>query len=188
MDLTHFRFTLEDDGIAVVLMDRAGERMNTLGPALFEDLTTLLDRLEEDDAVRAVVWGSAKPDNFLAGADIRFFETLDDPAAATEAIRTTHALFARLENLHVDRHKPVVAAIHGPCLGGGLELALTASLRIATDHPGTQLGQPEVRLGVIPAGGGTQRLPRLVGIAAALDLILTGRPLRPRRATFKALR
>lgn len=179
MDLSHFRFHI-DDGVAVVLMDRAGERMNTLGPAIFDDLTALLDRLESPD-VRAVVWGSAKRD-FLAGADIRFFDEITTPAEAEDVIRAVHTAFARLEALHVEAGKPVVAAIDGAALGGGLELALACSMRLVSDRDRTQLGQPEVQLGVIPAGGGTQRLPRTVGIQAALDMILTGRPVRPPKA------
>jgi len=184
-ELTHFHLDVSDEGIATVLLDVAGERMNTIGPMIFEDFVTVLDRLETDDAIRAVVLGSAKPDNFLAGADIRMFAMISEPAQAEEVVRSGQELYARLEALHTERNKPVVAAIHGPCLGGGLELALTASMRIATDHPKTQLGQPEVKLGVLPAFGGTQRLPVLIGVAAALDLILTGRSLRAGRA-YKA--
>jgi 3-hydroxyacyl-CoA dehydrogenase/enoyl-CoA hydratase/3-hydroxybutyryl-CoA epimerase len=181
MELTHFSFDT-DHGVALVLLDRAGESMNTIGPEIYDDFTAVVDRIESDPSIKAVVLGSAKRGNFLAGADIRFFETLADPAEAAAAIRELHALFARIEALHTVHGKPVVMAIDGACLGGGLELALTGSMRIATGNPKTQLGQPEVQLGVIPAGGGTQRLPRLVGIAAALDMILTGRSLRPYRA------
>jgi 3-hydroxyacyl-CoA dehydrogenase/enoyl-CoA hydratase/3-hydroxybutyryl-CoA epimerase len=177
--LEHFSFEVID-GIAVVRMDRAGESMNTIGPDLFSDFATILDRLQSDDSISGVVWTSAKKD-FLAGADIRWFETLDRDAAET-AITEAHHQFARLEALHRDAGKPVVAAIRGACLGGGLEMALLASSRIAADTERTQLGQPEVQLGVIPAGGGTQRLPRLVGVATALDLILTGRSITPRKA------
>lgn len=182
MDLTHLRLDIDDDGVATVLMDRAGERMNTLGPEVLADVEAVADHLAANDDVVAVVWGSAKPDNFLAGADIRFFETLDDPATAEAAILEVHRIFAKLEDLHRVHGKPVVAAIHGACLGGGNELALCASMRLADDDSATTLGQPEVKLGVIPAGGGTQRLPELVGIQVALDLILTGRSLRPHRA------
>jgi 3-hydroxyacyl-CoA dehydrogenase/enoyl-CoA hydratase/3-hydroxybutyryl-CoA epimerase len=182
MQLTHFQFEVGDDGVAVALMDRAGEPMNTLGPAVFDDFATIIDRVETDPTIKAVVFGSAKKGNFIAGADIRFFETLTAADVAADAIRELHAMFARIEALHVQHGKPVVAAIDGACLGGGLEFALLASTRIATDDRRTQLGQPEVQLGVIPAGGGTQRLPKLIGIAAALDLILTGKPARPRKA------
>ena len=181
MGLTHFTFDL-DNGIATVLLDRAGEPVNTIGPAIFDDFAAVVDRLESDPEIKAVVFGSAKASTFLAGADIRFFETLTDADEASDVIRELHALFARIEDLHTVHAKPVVMAIHGACLGGGLEFALTGSMRIATDGDATQLGQPEVQLGVLPAGGGTQRLPKLVGIAAALDMILTGRPAHPHRA------
>jgi 3-hydroxyacyl-CoA dehydrogenase/enoyl-CoA hydratase/3-hydroxybutyryl-CoA epimerase len=178
--LTHF--TIETDGgVAIVTMDRQGEPMNTLSPVLMDDFARLLEILETDGAIRAAVLTSAKKD-FLVGADVRWFSELGDPAEAEEAIRTGHALFARLEALHRRLGKPVVAAIDGAALGGGLELALACSHRVATDDPATTLGQPEVQLGVIPAGGGTQRLPALIGVAPALDLILTGRPVRPSKA------
>ena len=178
-ELTHFRLQVED-GVAVVTMDRLGEDLNTLDPSLMEDFAAVLTRIEGDD-VTGVVLISGKPDNFLAGANIKWFSTLT-PEGAEEAIRRGHALFARLEALHAGQGKPVVAAIHGACLGGGNELALACSHRLASDHPKTIFGQPEVQLGVIPAGGGTQRLPRLVGLANALDLILTGKTLDARRA------
>ncbi len=181
MELTHFSFDVQD-GVAIVLLDRAGEPMNTIGPVIFEDFVAVVDRIESDPAIKAAVFGSAKKGNFLAGADLRFFETLTDPEEASAVIRELHALFARIEGLHAVHGKPVVMAIDGACLGGGLEFALTGSTRIATDHHKTQLGQPEVQLGVLPAGGGTQRLPKLIGIAAALTMILTGKSLRPYKA------
>jgi 3-hydroxyacyl-CoA dehydrogenase/enoyl-CoA hydratase/3-hydroxybutyryl-CoA epimerase len=181
MELTHFAFNVADN-VAIALFDRAGEPLNTLGPAVFDDFVAVIDRIESDPGIKAVVFGSAKRGNFLAGADLRFFETLTEPGEAAEVIRELHTLFARIEALHRVHAKPVIMAIDGACLGGGLEFALTGSMRIATDHKKTQLGQPEVQLGVLPAGGGTQRLPKIVGIAAALDMILTGRPLRPHKA------
>jgi len=183
MDLTHFTFDLDGDGIATVLINRAGEEMNTFSPETALELADILERLETDASIRAVVLGSAKATNFLAGADIRWFATLDEPAEAEAAMKAGQEGFARLEALHQERGKPVVAAIHGPCLGAGLELALACSSRVGSnDEKRTQLGQPEVKLGLLPAAGGTQRLPRLIGTAAALDLILTGRSVRPRRA------
>jgi 3-hydroxyacyl-CoA dehydrogenase/enoyl-CoA hydratase/3-hydroxybutyryl-CoA epimerase len=181
MELTHFTFKVED-GVAVVLLDRDGEPTNTIGPVIFDEFSAVIGRLETDPAIKAVVIGSAKKGNFLAGADIRFFETLTDPDEAAAAIRELHALFVRIEALHAVHDKPVVMAIDGACLGGGLELALTGSMRIVTDSKKTQLGQPEVQLGILPAGGGTQRLPKIIGVAAALDMILTGRPTRPHKA------
>ena len=181
MELAHFAFDVQDS-VAIVLLDRAAEPVNTLGPAIFEDFVAIVDRIESDPGIKAVVFGSAKKGNFLAGADLRFFETLTDPDVASDAIRELQALFARIESIHMVHAKPVVMAIDGACLGGGLEFALTGSMRLATDHKKTQLGQPEVQLGVLPAGGGTQRLPKIVGIAAALDMILTGRSLRSYKA------
>ncbi|HLU32009.1 MAG TPA: fatty acid oxidation complex subunit alpha FadJ [Acidimicrobiia bacterium] len=178
--LTHFRLDVAD-GVATVTMDRAGEELNTLDPSLMEDFAQVLDRLETDGDIEAVVITSGKEDNFLAGANIKWFSELT-AATGEEAIRQGHELFDRLEKLYRRRGKPVVAAIHGACLGGGNELALACSHRIATDDPKTRLGQPEVQLGVLPAGGGTQRLPQLIGVAPALDLILTGRTVDARKA------
>lgn len=179
--LTHLDIAVDAGGVAVVTLDRRDEAINSLSPVLMDDFERLLDRLESDEDIRAVVLTSAKKD-FLVGADVRWFGELTDPEAAEDAIKTGHALFARLEALHTEANKPVVAAIHGAALGGGCELALACSHRIATNHPSTQLGQPEVQLGVLPAGGGTQRLPRLVGVAQALDLMLTGKPVRASKA------
>ncbi len=179
----HIQFDVDADGVATLLMDRAGEPFNSLGPELAGDLFAAIDHVAANDDIKAVVIGSAKKDNFLSGADIRWLQSLDDAETAMELLREAHAGFSRLEKLATDLGKPVVAAIHGVCLGGGMELALACSMRIASnDEKKTQLGQPEVQLGLIPGTGGTQRLPRLIGIAAGLDLILTGRSIRPRRA------
>ncbi len=181
--LANIHVTVDDDGVAMALIDRRGESMNTLGVDVARDLGALVERVENDDSIRALVLGSAKPDNFVAGADIRWLASLDDPATATELLSQAHDVFARLERLHTEQGKPVVAAIHGPALGGGCELALACGIRICSDEESrTQLGQPEVKLGILPGAGGTQRLPRLIGVAAALDLMLTGRSVRPRSA------
>jgi 3-hydroxyacyl-CoA dehydrogenase/enoyl-CoA hydratase/3-hydroxybutyryl-CoA epimerase len=182
LPLTHFRFELDADGIATVLLDVQGERMNTIKPALADDLERVLSRLEHDATVKAVVLGSAKPDNFLAGADVEDIAAIDSAAKASEMAVSLRAAFTRLEALHTERHKPVVAAIHGPALGGGLELALCCSGRVCSDSPRTLLGLPEVKLGLLPAAGGTQRLPALIGLAEALDVMLTGKNVRPRKA------
>jgi 3-hydroxyacyl-CoA dehydrogenase/enoyl-CoA hydratase/3-hydroxybutyryl-CoA epimerase len=181
MDLTHFTFEVED-GIAVALFDRAGEPMNTINPEVAEEFVAIAERVATDDAIEALVWGSAKKSGFLAGADIRYFAELTTAEAAADAMRQLHGVLAQIEALHLEHGKPVVMAIDGPALGGGCEVALTGSMRIATDNPKTQIGQPEVQLGVIPGGGGTQRLPKLIGIAAALEIILTGKPVRPKKA------
>ena len=181
MDLQHFSFEV-DDGVAVALFDRAGESINTISPEVAEEFAAVVEAVATDGDIEALVWGSGKPSGFLAGADINFFQTLTDADEAAEVMRTLHTVMAQIEALHLEHRKPVVMAIDGPALGGGLEVALTGSMRICTDDSRTQLGQPEVQLGVIPGGGGTQRLPALIGIAAALDMILTGKPARPRKA------
>ncbi|MDA2979882.1 MAG: fatty acid oxidation complex subunit alpha FadJ [Actinomycetota bacterium] len=180
MELKNHHLTINDDGVAILLMDRHDEAMNTLGEEFLGELSIAVDRFEEND-VRAVVIGSSKRD-FLAGADIRMFDQIQSTKEAVEALTVLHGICDRLEAIHTTHGKPVVAAINGACLGGGLELALAASLRICTDSPKTQLGQPEVQLGVIPGGGGTQRLPSVVGIQAALEMIVAGRPVRPYKA------
>ncbi|MEZ5174859.1 MAG: fatty acid oxidation complex subunit alpha FadJ [Acidimicrobiia bacterium] len=171
----HFEVT---DGVAVVLMDRHDEAMNTLGEEFVVELDQVVARLEEPD-VKAVVIGSAKKD-FLAGADVRMFDRFDSIEDAADALKAIHLIYDRIEALHATAGKPVVAAINGACLGGGNELALTASIRLCTDT--SQLGQPEVQLGVIPGAGGTQRLPALVGVQHALEMIVTGRAVRPHKA------
>jgi 3-hydroxyacyl-CoA dehydrogenase/enoyl-CoA hydratase/3-hydroxybutyryl-CoA epimerase len=183
LKLDNIKFDLDADGVATVLLDKKGEAFNSLGPELAEDLIAVIEHVETNDDVKAVVIASAKKDNFLSGADIRWLRKLDNTETAAEMLNIAHDGFLRIEKLTSEHGKPVVAAIHGACLGGGNELALACAMRIASnDEKKTQLGQPEIKIGLIPAAGGTQRLPRLVGIAAALDLILTGRSVRPRRA------
>jgi 3-hydroxyacyl-CoA dehydrogenase/enoyl-CoA hydratase/3-hydroxybutyryl-CoA epimerase len=180
MTFKNFHFDLDDNGVATVLIDRSDESMNTLGKELALEFSAVVDRLEEPD-VKAVVLGSSKRD-FLAGADIRMFASISSADDAIEALKALHGPFDRIEALHRVAGKPVVAAIHGACLGGGLELALAASMRICSDSPKTQLGLPEVQLGLIPGAGGTQRLPELIGLAAGLQMIVAGKPIRPHKA------
>ncbi len=177
----HFTVTI-DDGLATVLMDKADSPVNSISPDFGAELAEIIERVETDTEIKALVIGSAKRNNFLAGADIPWLFTLEDSSDALELITAGQGLFQRIEDLHSKHGKPVVAAIDGACLGGGCELALASGIRIATDNKKTVLGQPEVKIGVIPAGGGTQRLPKLVGITTALDLILTGKNIRPHKA------
>jgi len=175
--LRSFRVEVEG-GVATLLLDEPGERVNTVQPEVMKEFLGLLDRLEKDAAVTALVLASGKPDGFVAGAKIELMQEVRDAAAAEKLARDGQAVFDRLERFL----KPVVAAIHGPCLGGGLEWALACRYRIAADDPRTSLGLPETQLGLIPGAGGTQRLPRLIGIQAALDLILAGKTVKARKA------
>ncbi len=142
--------TVIEDGIAVVTFDLPGEPVNKLTAATKVEFEALLIRLRDDASIRAAVLISGKPDTFIAGADIEEFTALTTRAAAERLSFEGQELVSRVETLA----KPVVAAIHGACLGGGLELALACHYRIATDHPKTQLGLPEVQLGLIPGAGG----------------------------------
>lgn len=167
-----------DGGVAVVSIDCAGEPVNTLSPELARDLEELLTSVAADPRAVAVVVISAKPDGFVAGAKIDLLAALHTAAEATALSRQAQSSFDRLDAFA----KPVVAAIHGACLGGGLELALACDYRIATDGPKTVLGLPETQLGLIPGAGGTQRLPRLIGAQAALELILGAKNVKPKKA------
>jgi len=166
------------DDVLLVTIDRPGVSLNTLSPSLIGEFDAMLTRVNDDTLIKAVVLISGKADSFIAGADIEQFSAITSAAEAEQTSRMGQTLLDRLEKLRV----PVVAAIHGACLGGGLEVALACRYRICTDHPKTALGLPEVQLGLIPGLGGTQRLPRRVGLQAALDMILTGRSLRAKRA------
>ncbi len=166
------------DGVMVLTLDVPGEKVNTLGRERVAEFETLLDDVEKDVAVRAVVIRSGKPDNFIAGADIRDFTRIRSAEEGEALSRAAHRVLGRVESCRV----PIVAAIHGSCLGIGTELALACRYRVASDDVKTAIGLPEVMLGIVPGAGGTQRLPRLVGLRAALDLILTGRSLKASRA------
>jgi len=172
-----------DGGVLVLTIDVPGERLNVLGRAMLEEFQAALAEIEGDRGIQAVIIRSGKPDNFMAGADIKDFLAIKSALEGETLSRTGQALLDRVAALTA----PVVAAIHGACLGGGLELSLACRYRIATDDPKTALGLPEVMLGLLPGAGGSQRLPRLIGLTKALDLILTGRSLKATRASKAGL-
>ncbi|MBT1446323.1 fatty acid oxidation complex subunit alpha FadJ [Shewanella sp. JM162201] len=173
-----FSLTRRDDGIALLTMDVPGETMNTLKAQFAPEITAILQEIKADSSIKGLVLVSGKPDSFVAGADISMLDACKTAEDARLLSRQGHHVFAELEGLNI----PVVAAIHGVCLGGGLELALACHQRVCSDSSKTMLGVPEVQLGLLPGGGGTQRLPRLVGIATALDMMLTGKQVRPKQA------
>jgi enoyl-CoA hydratase len=159
--------TEQDGAVAVVTIDHPP--VNALSAALLEELEAELERLDTDDAIRAIVLKGGGKRAFVAGADISEFPSLRDSASQeTGSARGIQRLGARMDAADT----PIVAAIQGFCLGGGLELAMCCDLRVASED--AQLGQPEIKLGLIPGGGGTQRLPRLVGLGRAMLLNLTG--------------
>ncbi|MFO0599234.1 MAG: fatty acid oxidation complex subunit alpha FadJ [Myxococcaceae bacterium] len=173
----NFSYAVEQ-GVAVITFDMEGEPVNTIAPQISQEFEGLMTRAASDATAKAIVFISGKKDTFIAGAKIDFLQTIKTAGEATALSRQGQAGFDRLDAFE----KPVIAAIHGACLGGGLEWALACDYRIATDSPKTSLGLPEVQLGLIPGAGGTQRLPALIGAQAALDLILTGRNLKARKA------
>ena len=170
--------TMREGGVAVVTFDLPGESVNKLTRSVVDEFRALMDRVDSDSTIRAVVLISGKPDLFIAGADIDGFLELRTAAEAEALSREGQEMMNRIERLRA----PVVYAIHGACLGGGLEGALAAAYRIATDHPKTVLALPEVQLGLIPGAGGTQRLPRRVGLRQSLEMILQGKNVRAKKA------
>ncbi|MBR9727470.1 fatty acid oxidation complex subunit alpha FadJ [Shewanella intestini] len=173
-----FQLTRREDGIAILTMDVPGETMNTLKAEFGPEISETLADIKQDNSIKGLVIISGKADSFVAGADISMLDACTSVEAAKTLSQQGHVVFNELQNLSI----PVVAAIHGACLGGGLELALACHLRVCTEDKKTILGVPEVQLGLLPGGGGTQRLPRLVGVTTALDMMLTGKQIRPKQA------
>ncbi len=171
------KFEKDADGIVTLTLDMPGRSMNVLNPDLTGPFTEALVRIEGDASIKGVIITSGKP-QFLAGADIEGLYAATDVKPIYGMAESFKALLRRLELCG----RPVVAALNGTALGGGLELALACHFRIAVNDPKAKFGLPEVKLGLLPGGGGTQRLPRLIGIQQALPLILEGKELSPEQA------
>lgn len=169
--------TKKEDNILIVTLDQPGEKVNKLNEELIAEFQDLLQNTTAD-SIDGIVLVSGKENNFIAGADVEMLKNKKAPEGIEELSRTGNHLLLKLEQYP----KPVVAAIHGSCLGGGLEVAMACHYRVASEHSKTVMGQPEVKLGLLPGGGGTQRLPRLIGIQNALTYMLTGKNIYPRKA------
>ena len=178
MNLTHWKLERDADGIAWATLDVADSSTNTLGFAVMTELGQLLDELDRQPPT-ALVIRSGKAAGFIAGANIEEFTAIDSAAAARVLVERGWNLFNRLAAVAY----PTLALVRGHCMGGGFELALACRYRIAVDEPGTRMARPEVMLGIYPAWGGMLRLPQLIGPAAALDLMLTGKGVDARTAT-----
>lgn len=170
--------THRKDNIVVIILNQPDEKVNKLTEELIEEFKNLFDNLEKDTSVKGIVLKSGKDKNFIAGADVEMLKRKKAPREVEMLSWTGNHLLSRLERFEI----PVVAAIHGTCMGGGLEVAMACHYRVASDHPDTVFAQPEVKLGLVPGGGGTQRLPRLIGLQKALNYLLTGKNIYPRQA------
>ena len=169
------------DGAGIVWFDVPGEKVNTLRAGFEEEFDRALgtlDDLAREGTIDAAVLASAKHGSFIAGADVRMLASAGSAEEVAGLSRTSQAVMADIEGFRL----PIVAAVDGAALGGGLEVALACAGRVASNAGSTELGVPEVQLGLLPAGGGTQRLPRLIGIEKALQMILTGDAVEPGRA------
>ncbi|WP_448563909.1 fatty acid oxidation complex subunit alpha FadJ [Thalassotalea ganghwensis] len=178
MEQSSFTLVKQENGLAHLVMDVQGESMNTLKAEFAEEITEILSQVRGDDSLKGLILVSGKNDSFVAGADINMIAGCQSAEEATALSRKGQMIFDQIANLSI----PVVAAINGPCLGGGLELAMACHARICSDSAKTSLGLPEVQLGLLPGSGGTQRLPLLVGLQKSLDMMLTGKQLRAKQA------
>ncbi len=172
------RTEIRADGVAVLTLDDPHETHNTITPQLGAELVAALDSAEADAHVLAIVLRSGKKDSFLVGANIDYLQTLRFAKDAEDAALEVGKRFARIAT----SGKPVVACVHGAALGGGFELALACTASIATDDPKTVLGLPEVKLGLMPAANGLLRVAERAGLRVAIDLGLTGRNVKPKKA------
>lgn len=178
MTTTNFSLTHDDRGIATLRFDTPGKNANVFTQKALDELAYHIRDLAGDSSVKALFIESAKDDIFIAGADIREIKTADDEQTISTLVQKGQDIFTELENLPF----ATVAVIDGACLGGGLEMSLACSYRIATSHPHTRIGLPEVNLGILPGFGGTQRLYPLLGYAKAMEIIVGAKRLRGEKA------
>ena len=165
-----------EEGIATIWLDFKKEKMNIVSPSLIGNFNEVFELLNNDTTIKGGIIISAKPD-FIAGADIKSFKA-EKEGDFQEISKEGHQILNIIEN----SKKPIIAAIHGTCYGLGTEISLACQGRICSDDPRTKLALPEVKLGLLPGGGGTQRLPRLVGLQKSLDMMLTGKNIYPKQA------
>jgi 3-hydroxyacyl-CoA dehydrogenase/enoyl-CoA hydratase/3-hydroxybutyryl-CoA epimerase len=178
-----FTLNRQDNGIAHLVIDVVDENVNTLKAEFTEQINEVLAEIKADKTITGIVLCSGKEGTFVAGADINMINACQSRDEVVALSRQGQRIFSQLEQLSI----PIVAAIDGACLGGGLELAMACHARVCSDNPKTALGLPEVQLGLLPGSGGTQRLPKLVGLQKALDMMLTGKQLRAKQALKSGL-
>jgi 3-hydroxyacyl-CoA dehydrogenase/enoyl-CoA hydratase/3-hydroxybutyryl-CoA epimerase len=177
-DASGMNHWIDPNGIVHVVFDRQGDKVNLLTPDALSELGELLESIRGRDDVRGLIFKSAKPGNFIAGMDIEVIASFTDAFKAAEGARFGQDVLQKIADLPI----PSACALNGACLGGGAELALACTIRVAADTKAVKIGLPETQLGIIPGFGGTQRLPRLIGLVPSLDLILSGRTVDAKRA------
>ncbi len=176
--MNNFSSELNSDGIFTITINVPNEHMNVFNEAVMEEFSQLADEIENNEGIKAVIFTSGKDSGFIAGADIKMLQKVETVMDGTAISLSAHSLLGRIAN----STKPHIAAIHGVCLGVGYELALACHYRIATNDSSTKIGLPEVMIGLLPGGMGNSKLPRLISLPAALDLLLTGKQLDSKRA------
>lgn len=176
-DKKHFRYKVVED-VAVITIDSPGVKVNTLNAEVMEEITGILKDIENNSLVKSAVLISGKPGNFIAGADLTMLQKCKTEEDGYDISKTGQEILNKIAN----SKKPIIAAIQGGCLGGGLEVALACHYRIAVNDTKTGLGVPEVMVGLLPGAGGTQRLPKLVSVPNALDMALTGKTVKADKA------
>lgn len=178
-----FKQSIDDKGIATLCFDLESEKVNKFSSDVMLEFESHLDELKKDSSIKLLVITSAKKGIFIAGADIRELQRFQNRSIALEKAKKGQDVFNKLKSLPF----PTLAVINGACMGGGMECALACDYRLATTNPKTQLALPEVNLGILPGWGGTQRLPRLVGLTQSLTMILTGKPVNGSKALRSGL-
>ncbi|HSG38315.1 MAG TPA: enoyl-CoA hydratase-related protein, partial [Thermoanaerobaculia bacterium] len=173
-----FHLDVGADRLATLTFDTPDKKVNVFTRGALQELERVIEELAGRKDIGCLILLSGKEGSFIAGADVEEIARVTDPVEAEAGSRVGHRLFSAWESLPF----PTVAAIRGVCLGGGLEISLASTWRVASDRPDTKMGLPEVRLGILPGWGGSTRLPRRIGIAEALDLILTGKTVTGRKA------
>ena len=167
-----------NQNVARIIFDLENEKVNKLSFEILKEFDEKLNIIKDDSSIKALVIDSAKKDIFIAGADIKEIEKLKDEKEVYDSLMEVHQIFNKLENLTI----PTIAYINGACMGGGLELALACKYRVITTNPKTKLAFPEIKLGIFPGFAGTIRAPKIIGLVAALDLILTGKTIDAKKA------
>lgn len=176
-DKKHFKYKVVDD-VAVITLDSPGTKVNTLNVEVMEEIKGILKDIENNPIVKSAVLISGKPDNFIAGADLTMLQKCKTEEDGYDISKVGHQILNKIE----ESKKPIIAAIQGGCFGGGLEVALACHYRIAVNDTKTGLGLVEVMVGLLPGGGGTQRLPKLISLPNALDMTLTGKTVKADKA------